>query len=73
VRFTDFSDKVRRTWTHGIFSLLASFFRDRDARRFLFDRKQEHKKFIKSVLRMSLAYQLRCMRFGLFSANKPRD
>jgi tocopherol O-methyltransferase len=64
----DLSRAVRRTWGICIRRALARIARDREARRFVFDRRQPERVFARSLVRIWTAYHVGSLRYGLFTA-----
>jgi tocopherol O-methyltransferase len=72
IRTSDITAHVKRTWSVCARRVGSRLFRDAAFRRMLFDRQFTNRVFALTVFRIWLAYQTGSMRFGLFSARKPR-
>ncbi len=68
--FEDLSAQVKRTWTICLRRLLLKLARRPSYLRFLFNSRAKNKIFGATMIRIWLAYALRVMRYGVFSACK---
>jgi len=71
VKFQDVSDRVKRTWSICAGRLARGLLQDHSYRQFLFHGPSSNKIFALTLLRIWLAYQLGCMRYGILTAVKP--
>lgn len=70
VRFEEITDNVKRTWTVCLERCLKKFLTDPKYVSYMLKKGGENKKFLLSLLRIRLAYEKRCMLYGIFSAEK---
>ncbi len=73
-RYEDLSAKVKRTWTICIRRSLARALTDRRVQRYLLSPRHvaRNREFFLTIFRIRLAYATGAMRYGLFSARRPR-
>ncbi len=72
VRFEDYTKNVKRTWPVIVARCARRMMWDRSAWAYLFSGAKSLD-FGRSIFRIWLAYQLGCMRYGLFTATKPES
>ena len=70
--FTDLSNSVKRTWTLVIRRIANQLLVNQEARSFIRS-GFSNTAFLKTLFRIRLAYALGSMRYGLFTAVKPKD
>ncbi len=71
VREEDWSRAARRTWTLVALGLARSFARDPRTVRLLFDRGFPERVFLRTVLRLAIAFRTGAFRLGMLSGRKP--
>ncbi len=71
VGFHDVSRQVKRTWPVCIGRSVQGLIRQPFYRQFLLRGRSAHKIFALTILRIWLAYELGCMRYGILAAVKP--
>ncbi len=70
IRFQDFTRNVKRTWPIIVGRMVKRLLWDKEAWRFLF--RGPNTVFGLTVLRMAIAYNTGSLRYGLFTATKPK-
>jgi len=71
VGFQDLSGRVKRTWSICAKRVFRGLLRNPSYRQFLFHGPSSNKIFALTLLRIWLAYQFGCMRYGILTALKP--
>lgn len=66
-RGDDVSRQVRRTWDVVLYRLISKLATDRRYRRYLRDARQRERLFVRSILRLALAYRTGSLRYGILS------
>ena len=66
-RSDDLSRQVRRTWDVVLRRLITKLATDRRYRRYLRDARQRERLFVRSALRLALAYRTGSLRYGILS------
>ena len=72
IQFKNYTENVSRTWTVCLMRLAKLAATSTDAWRFALSRP-ENLQFLKSVLRIGVAYRVGAMGYGLFTAKKNQD
>lgn len=70
IRFSDLTDRVKKTWAVCVRRVVGRFLTDPALRHRLRDPRFANGIFAKTVFRIWLAYQIGSMRFGIFTAIK---
>ncbi|HJT32825.1 MAG TPA: class I SAM-dependent methyltransferase [Pirellulales bacterium] len=70
IAFQDLSRKVKKTWRLCIGGVLTGLLREREYRQFLMDHTNRDRDFLWTVFRMWLAYALKTLQYGMFTASK---
>ncbi|NGX38854.1 MAG: 27-O-demethylrifamycin SV methyltransferase [Chlamydiae bacterium] len=70
IAFRDISNSVKKTWAICIGRASKAFFSDKELRSYLLSRSSSDRVFAKTLLRLWGAYELKSMRYGLFTASK---
>jgi tocopherol O-methyltransferase len=72
LEFQDLTRNVRKTWRICAQRALGLLVTSRDARRFLFDRRNSNAVFFLSVFRILAAYRMGAMQYGLLVMDRPK-
>lgn len=70
IRFEEITDNVKRTWNVCMERCAKKFLTDPKYISYILRKGNQNKKFLLSLLRIRLAYERRCMLYGIFSAQK---
>lgn len=70
IHFEDISDSVKKTWSICAYRLTKAIFSEKKVRDLLRNQEIPDRIFAKTIYRIWLAYQLKTIRYGLFSAVK---
>ena len=73
VEMQDLAKKVKRTWPLCIWRTVKGILTKPHYRRFIFSSDNPNRIFALTIFRIWFAYNLRIMRYGFFSADKPAD
>lgn len=68
--FDDLSSSVRRTWTICVKRALYKILTNRKYQKFLLSKQSQNRVFVKTIIRIWLAYATGAMNYGLFIAQK---
>ena len=71
VGFQDVSGRVKRTWSICARRVVQGLVQNQSYRQFLFHGPSSNRIFALTLLRIWLAYQIGCMRYGILTALKP--
>lgn len=70
IRFEEITENVKKTWSVCLERCAKKFLTDPKYISYLLKKGGENKKFLLSLLRIRLAYERRCMLYGIFTAQK---
>lgn len=71
VQCLNLTQNVKKTWSLCSQRVLKNLILDPQFRKTILDPKFQHRSFMKTILRIWVAYQFKSMQYGLFSAVKP--
>jgi len=71
VGFQDVSGRVKRTWSICAGRVVQGLLQNQSYRRFMLSGTSSNKVFALTLLRIWLAYEFGCMRYGILTALKP--
>ncbi len=71
-RVEDLTSRVARTWSVCLARLAKGLLRDRRYRAYLLDRRRPNRVFALTLLRLRAAYAVGALRYGVFTARRPR-
>lgn len=70
IQYTDLSKQVKKTWAVAFKNVLQSFFQNKSTRDYLLNNSAKNRGFVKTILRMRVAFYLESIRYGMFYAEK---